>query len=59
MRRGTAGTTAEVEAAVRPLSCVQLDSISTVERSHRIVLGGPLGAYPRETVVAACSAMGR
>ena len=27
-----------VEAAIRRLSCVQLDSISTVERSHRIAL---------------------
>jgi uncharacterized protein YcaQ len=46
-RRGTAG---EVEAAVRALSCVQLDSISTVERSHRIVLSTRVGAYPRATV---------
>ena len=28
----------EVEAAVRRLSCVQLDSISAVERSHRIAI---------------------
>jgi uncharacterized protein YcaQ len=39
-----------VEAAVRRLSCVQLDSISTVERSHRIALGSRIGAYPREAV---------
>ena len=32
-RRATA---ASVEAAIRSLSCVQLDSISAVERSHRI-----------------------
>jgi uncharacterized protein YcaQ len=32
------------------LSCVQLDSISTVERSHRIALGTRIGAYPREAV---------
>ena len=32
------------------LSCVQLDSISAVERSHRIALGSRVGAYPRETV---------
>lgn len=32
------------------LSCVQLDSISTVDRSHRIALGGRVGAYPREAV---------
>jgi uncharacterized protein YcaQ len=36
----------EVEAAIRRLSGVQLDSISTVERSHRIVLGSRVGAYP-------------
>jgi uncharacterized protein YcaQ len=35
---------------VRRLSCVQLDSISTVERSHRIALGGRIGAYPRDAV---------
>ena len=40
------GTTAEVEAVVRRLSCVQLDSISTVERSHRIAIGARVGAYP-------------
>ena len=48
--RGRRGTTAEVEAAVRRLSCVQLDSISTVERSHRIALGCRVGAYPKESV---------
>ena len=48
--RARRGTTAEVEATVRSLSCVQLDSISTVERSHRIALGGRVGAYPRESV---------
>jgi uncharacterized protein len=46
-RRGTRG---EVEATVRALSCVQLDSITAVERSHRITLGSRVGAYPRETV---------
>jgi uncharacterized protein YcaQ len=39
-----------VEAAVRRLSCVQLDSISTVERSHRIALASRVGDYPREAV---------
>ena len=34
------------------LSCVQLDSISTVERSHRIALGCRVGAYPPEAVSA-------
>ena len=48
--RHRTGTTAEVERAVRRLSCVQLDSISTVERSHRIALGGRVGAFPRTAV---------
>jgi uncharacterized protein YcaQ len=39
-----------VEAEIRRLSCVQLDSISTVERSHRITLTTRIGAYPRGTV---------
>jgi uncharacterized protein YcaQ len=42
--------TDDVEGAIRCLSCVQLDSISTVERSHRIVLAGRVGVYPRGTV---------
>ena len=48
--RGRRATTAEVETAVRRLSCVQLDSISTVERSHRMTLGTRIGDYPREAV---------
>ena len=48
--RSRQGTTAEVEWAIRKLSCVQLDSISTVERSHRITLGARLGAYPADAV---------
>jgi hypothetical protein len=48
--RSRSGTKAEVEAAVRRLSCVQLDSISVVERSHRITLGSRVGAYPRGAV---------
>jgi uncharacterized protein len=46
-RRGTAE---DVVDTVRRLSCVQLDSISTVDRSHRITLGSRVGNYPRETV---------
>ena len=46
MRRAPAtGSAAEVEAAIRRLSCVQLDSISAVERSHRIALASRVGAY--------------
>ncbi|MGH3066130.1 MAG: winged helix-turn-helix domain-containing protein [Gaiellaceae bacterium] len=48
--RARRGTRREVEGAIRALSCVQLDSITAVERSHRIALGSRVGAYPRETV---------
>ena len=48
--RSRAGSTREVEDAVRRLSCVQLDSISAVERSHRIVLTSRVGAYRPGTV---------
>jgi uncharacterized protein len=46
-RRATAD---DVAAAVGRLSCVQLDSISTVDRSHRLALGSRVGAFPRGTV---------
>ena len=48
--RARTGTAAELLAAVRRLACVQLDSISTVERSHRLALGARIGAYPEATV---------
>jgi uncharacterized protein YcaQ len=48
--RSRAGTRTEAERTIGRLSCVQLDSISTVERSHRIALGSRVGAYPRDTV---------
>ena len=41
---------ADVEAAVERLSCVQLDSISVVERSDRIALTARVGDYPRDAV---------
>ena len=40
----------DVEACVRRLSCVQLDSIATVERSHLLVLGSRIGAIAPGTV---------
>lgn len=46
-RRGTRG---EVDEAIRRLTCVQLDSISTVERSHRIALASRVGNYARGSV---------
>ena len=47
LRRGTSD---EVEDTIRRLRAVQLDSISSVERSHRITLGSRVGAYARGTV---------
>jgi uncharacterized protein YcaQ len=41
---------ADVVAAVQRLGCVQLDSISTVERSHRLALASRVGWYPPGTV---------
>jgi uncharacterized protein len=41
---------ADVAAAVHRLGCVQLDSISTVDRSHRLTLTSRLGRYPPGTV---------
>jgi uncharacterized protein len=42
----------EVAAAIRRLSAVQLDSISTVERAHRLTLLSRVGRYPPRTVTA-------
>ncbi len=50
MSRSRTGSTREVESSIRRLSCVQLDSISTVERSHRIALASRIGAYPATSV---------
>jgi hypothetical protein len=44
-RRRTA-TAAEVEATIVRLGCVQLDAISTVDRSQRLVLGVRTGRLP-------------
>jgi uncharacterized protein YcaQ len=48
--RARRGTISEVEAAIGALAGVQLDSISTVERSHRIALASRVGDYPRGSV---------
>jgi uncharacterized protein len=56
--RARNGTKEDVLAVIRRLACVQLDSISTVERSHRIALGSRIGAYP-ERVVAELMREGR
>jgi uncharacterized protein YcaQ len=44
------GRTDDVVETVRRLSCVQLDSISTVDRAHRLTLTSRVGAFPRGTV---------
>ncbi len=41
---------AEVEAAIRQLGAVQLDSISTVDRAHRLTLSARVGVLPRDAV---------
>ncbi len=42
----------DVAEAIRRLSAVQLDSISTVARSHRLTLLSRVGRYPTGTVTA-------
>jgi uncharacterized protein YcaQ len=48
--RRRSATAREVEAAIQRLSCVQLDSISTVARSHRIALTSRVGIYRQGAV---------
>ena len=48
--RSRRATTREVEHAIGRLSAVQLDSISTVERSHRIALAARVGEYDERAV---------
>ena len=40
----------DVEAAIRRLSAVQLDSIATVDRAHRLTLGVRIGAHDADAV---------
>jgi uncharacterized protein len=42
----------EVEAAIGRASCIQLDTVTTVERSHRIAIADRAGIYPRGAVPA-------
>jgi uncharacterized protein YcaQ len=42
----------DVEAAIRRATCIQLDTVTAVERSHRIAIGSRVGLYPRDTVSA-------
>jgi uncharacterized protein YcaQ len=48
--RARTATAPDVLQAIRRLACVQLDSISTVERSHRLALGARVGAYPEPAI---------
>jgi uncharacterized protein len=48
----------DVEAAVRRLQAVQLDSIATVDRAHRLTLASRVGAY-EEAAVSRLLAAGR
>jgi len=41
---------ADVEAAIGRLTCVQLDSISAVDRAHRLTLAARVGAFAPEDV---------
>src|SRR5690242_11372397 len=54
-RRAAAG---DVEAAIRRLGAVQLDSISAVDRAHRLTLSSRIGAYD-ETELQGLLAAGR
>lgn len=48
-RRAAVG---DVEDAIRRLSAVQLDSISAVDRAHRLTLSARIGAYDADDVAA-------
>src|SRR5436190_9717388 len=41
---------ADVEAAIRRLTAVQLDSISTVDRAHKLTLSARVGAFSDDVV---------
>ena len=41
---------ADVERTIRALGAVQLDSISRVDRSHRLTLASRIGAYPKDCI---------
>jgi uncharacterized protein len=40
----------DVDAAIRRAMCIQLDTVTAVERSHRIAIASRVGLYPRDTV---------
>ena len=43
------GTADDVVATIRQLQAVQLDSISAVERAHRLTISSRIGTYPADT----------
>jgi uncharacterized protein YcaQ len=49
-RRFRHAAAGEVEDRIRRLSAVQLDSISTVDRAHRLTLSARVGAFEERTV---------
>jgi uncharacterized protein YcaQ len=49
-RRFRRADVGEVEEAIRRLSAVQLDSISTVDRAHRLTLSARIGAFDPDVV---------
>ena len=50
---------ADIAATVHRLGCVQLDSISTVGRAHRLTLSSRIGHYPEARGLAAPASEGR
>ena len=40
----------DVAAAIRRAMCIQLDTVTAVEPSHRIAISSRVGLYPRDTV---------
>jgi len=56
--RRRSATAREVEETIRRTSCIQLDSISAVERSHRIAIASRAGIY-EQGVVSRLLALGR
>ena len=48
--RARRATTAEVEAAIRRLGIVQVDSVTAVDRAHRLTLAARVGRLPDEAL---------
>jgi uncharacterized protein YcaQ len=48
--RARTSTVAEVEAAIERLGCVQIDSVTAVDRAHRLTLAARLGRLPDDSI---------